>query len=112
MASTAQERFEEARRVFNDTEKNKRVDLRDSTTLAQVQSVLRNAEKAEIVYLKASRAVLEANGPAVEAAYKAAKSANDAVSKARKDAEAVADRIRKVATAISAVGDLVNKAKS
>lgn len=104
-------RLTETKRTFMDAFNNEQQDYRDAQSLAEVRAIQRNLAGAEAAYLEAGISTLNKTGAAVEAAFAAAKKANDEVDKARKGAVALAQRIAKVATAVGAVKDLVKKAK-
>jgi hypothetical protein len=111
MTSSPQDRLDLISAAYQAAYARQADDLGQAASPEQAQAVLANVGALEIAYLDAAEAALDATGPDIEAAYEAASAANDEVERAYADAVALADRIRAVAGAVTAVGDLLTKAK-
>jgi len=85
-------------------------DWKEAKSKAQAKAIFRNVERLELLYLKAAKQALDANGPAVEAAYEAAKGAQKAIDDAYNDAKELSEKIRLVSSVIKKVSGLVTKA--
>jgi hypothetical protein len=82
-------------------------DIAAANSDQEADAVRANVNALELAYLRAERERLDANGPAVEAAYQAAKAAADAVTKAYQQDAALADKIRAVSGAVTAAANLL-----
>ena len=105
--STPQERLFEIYETYRVAFANRAADWKLARTMKEADTIERNVDALESAYLRAAKQALDANGPAVEAAYQAAKTARDDVTNAYLEARALADRIRSVGAAIKAVGGLL-----
>jgi hypothetical protein len=85
-------------------------DWREAKSQAQAKSISDNLNRLELAYLRAAKQALDANGKAVEDAYKAAKTAQVEVDDAYKNARDIAEKIRLVSSVVTSVGDLLKKA--
>lgn len=110
--STAPERLFAIYEAYNSAFLRRAQDWKDAKSKAEADAIFRNVERLEGLYLKAAKQALDANGPAVEAAYADAKQAQKDVDDAYAAAKALADKIRLVGGIISKVGDLIAKAKT
>lgn len=108
--STAQDRLAVILAAYKAANARRAADLQQATTQEQAQAILDNVEALDAAYLNAARAALDANGPAVEAAYQAARAASAQVDAAYQSAQALPNRIRAVSQAVAAVTGLLNKA--
>ena len=110
--STPKDRLFEVYQAYRIAKSQRAADWRDAKTMKEADQIQANVEKLETAYLLAAVSELDANGEAVEAAFKSAKEARKVVEKAYKDAKALADRIRAVSSSTKAVASLVKKASS
>ena len=110
MSSSPQDRLAVVLAAYKAANARRAADLQQATTADEAQAILDNVEALDAAYLSAARAALDANGPAVEAAYQAAKDASEAVDTAYQSAQALPNRIRAMSAAVAAVTNLVNKA--
>ncbi len=110
--STPKDRLFEVYETYRIAKLHRASDWKDAQTLAQAKKIQRNVDALETAFLKAATAELNANGPAVEAAYDAAKNARESVVDAYESAMALADRIRTVSNAARSVASLVKKASA
>lgn len=110
MASTPAERLYVVYDAYSQAYGRRAQDLKDSTTKAQADSVLRNVESLEALYLRAAKQALDATGQAVEDALKAAKAAQKDVTDAYEKAKSIADKLKLVGSVVSKIGDLVGRA--
>lgn len=110
MTSSAADRLQVTYEAYQKAFHERAGDLKDATTLEQVQKILANVTALELEYLKAAQDGLDGNTQAIEDAYDAAVAAKKAVDDAYKDEKALADRIRLVGGLATKVGELVTRA--
>ena len=110
--STPAERLSVIYAAYKSAYARRAEDLKHVGSTEEAQRILDNVEALERAYLKAARQALEANGPAVEEAYQAAKDACAKVDQAYQQAKGMADKIRAASAAADAVTNLVKKASA
>ena len=76
------------------------------------QQIFDVVDGLELAYTRAANAALEASGPAVQAAFDAAKAATAKVAQAYQAAKALPERIRAASDALGAVTNLIDKASA
>lgn len=111
MTSTAEERLFAVYEAYSRAYDRRAQDWKEAKSKAEADAVFRNVERLELLYLKAAKQALAANGPAVEAALDAAKKAQKSVDDAYTAAKSLAEKIRLVGSIVGKVGDLVSKAQ-
>ena len=111
--STPQERFQQALGAYQDAWNNRKQDRKDCQgDTDRLKAVNANLDGLHTQMLRAARESLEANGPAVEAAYADAKAAKKAVDDARQAAADIATRITAISGLLNAVKTLIDKASA
>jgi len=110
--SNANDRMSVIEQNYKSALENEPHDLAQATTAAQVTTIQANVAAARQVYFTAEATQLTQSGNAVEAAYTAAKAANDAVAKARTDAADIATLMSTLTSATTAANNLLTAAKS
>lgn len=105
--STENERLQEVYAAYRRAMDSRSRELKDAKTTAQVDQILANIDALKAAYLRAASASLDKTGPQVEAAFRAAKEANEAVTAALAAAKALPERIRAFTKLAEAVGKLV-----
>lgn len=110
MPSTEEERLFVFREAYRKARLREARDLAQAKSAAQVRAILRNVRNLKNKHDKATITSLEASGTDVEAAYRAAKQAQDDVDEAYDKARDIADKIRLVGEVSTKVGDLLTKA--
>lgn len=108
--STPAERLEVIRNAYSKAYSRRLQDWKDATSKSQAEAISQNLNRLEEAYLRAAKQALDANGAAVEAAYRAAKDAQKAVEEAYKSAKAIAEKIRLVSRIAISVGEMLRKA--
>jgi hypothetical protein len=107
MQSTAEDRLAVVYQAYAIARDEQESDIAAATSDQQADAIRAHVNTLELIYLRAEREQLDAGGPAVEAAYQAAKAAADAATRAYQRGAALADRIRAIAGAATAVASLV-----
>ena len=107
MDSTPEDRLEVLLRLYETARDQQDSDMAEATTDAEADAIQNNVDKLRRDYMRAERERLEASGPAVEAAFRAAQAAADNVAQAYRQGKALADRIRAVSGAVTAVSNLM-----
>lgn len=110
MPSTEEERLFAIREAYRKARMREARDLAQAKSAAQVRAILRNVRSLKNKHDKATITALEASGADVEAAYRAAKQAQQDVDEAYDKARDIADKIRLVGEISTKVGDLLTKA--
>ena len=108
--STPTERLLLVHDAFSKAYARRAGDLKQATSNAQADRILRNVDSLETSYLKAAKQALDATGGEVEAAFRDAKAAQQAIDDAYQEAKALAERIRLVGSIAQSIGNLVRKA--
>jgi len=110
MASTPAERLYAVYEAYSQAYDRRAQDWKDAKTKAQADTIFKNVESLEALYLKAAKQALDANGQAIEDAFDAAKAAQKEVNDAYDEAKGIAEKIKLVGSIVGKVGDLINKA--
>lgn len=110
MASTPEERLYVVYEAYSQAYGRRAQDWKDAKTKAQADTIFKNVESLEALYLKAAKQALDTNAQAVENAFEAAKAAQKEVNDAYEEAKGIADKIKLVGSVVSKVGDLIKKA--
>ena len=110
MATTAQDRLIEIHQSYSDAYARRALDLVQATTQAQAQQILQNVRDLESAYLLAAKQALDADGDAVELAYRDAQAARAEIDQAYQEAKAIGDKIRLAGQVVDKVTDLVKLA--
>lgn len=110
--STAQDRLDAIYKSYSEAKARRNDDWAAAQTADQADAISRNIEGLENLYLDAANDALDANGPAVEAAYQAAANARKAVNKAYSNAKGIAQKISLVGDLLASLGDLVKEAQA
>lgn len=110
MPSSEEERLFVIREAYRKARQREARDLAQAKSAAQVRAILRNVRNLRNKHDKATITALEASGADVEAAYRAAKQAQEDVDDAYANARDIADKIRLVGKVTTKVGDLLTKA--
>lgn len=110
MNSSAEDRLDLIQKAYEAASRRREADVMAAQTVEERDRILANCDALELAFLKARRQSLEATGPAVEAAYQAARDATDAVETAYRQGKGIADKIRSVSGALQAITSLVGKA--
>lgn len=110
MASTPAERLYVVYEAYSKAYGRRAQDWKDARTNAQTDTIFRNVESLEALYLKAAKQALDTNAQAVENAFEAAKAAQREINDAYQEAKDIVDKIKLVGSVVSKVGDLIRKA--
>ena len=110
MTSTPADRLYAVYDAYSQAYARRAEDWKDAQTKAQADSVFKNVEALEALYLKAAKQALDANSKAVEDAFDAAKAAQKDINDAYANAKEIAEKIKLVGSVIGKVGDLITKA--
>jgi hypothetical protein len=110
MPSSARDRLHVVYDAYSQAYDRRLDDWKQATSKAQADAISRNVDRLETLYLKAAKQALDANGVEVEAAYEAAKAAQDDIDEAYQEAKALAEKITLVGKIVGKIGDLISKA--
>lgn len=112
MSSTHEERFALAAQAYSDAWTARKADRKACAGDAvKLKAINANLDGLHTQMLRAANAWLAETGPAVEAAFKAAKDAKAAVDKARQDEVDIVTRLGAFADLLDGVKTLIDKAK-
>jgi hypothetical protein len=110
MESTPDQRLAVILKAYSIARDQQDNDIAQAQSDGEADAIRSNLASLQLAYLRAERSQLEANGAAVESAYRAAVGATAAVGQAYQKGVALADRIRAVSGAVTAVASLAAKA--